>query len=82
MAAKQKPDVELHNTLAAIRGLSDLLCNNMDSGLSMVKPENLESLISILADRLEAAIGFAPGRIQRPAAQHSDKNDRCSNPSP
>jgi len=42
--------------LMAIRGLSDLLCNNMDTGLNMVKPENLEALVSILADRLEHAL--------------------------
>jgi len=53
----KNPDTEdAANVLMAIRGLSDLLCNNMDSGLNMVKPENLEALVSILADRLEHAL--------------------------
>jgi len=45
-------------TLSAIRGLSDLLCNmGTQSDIHLVRPENLNCLIDILADRLEQVIG-------------------------
>jgi len=43
----------------AIRGLSDLLVNmQLKEDLQMVKPENLEALLTILADQLEQALNI------------------------
>jgi len=40
--------------LCAVRGLSELLCGN--DALECIQPDNLTALISIVADRLEAAL--------------------------
>jgi len=46
-------------TLSAIRGLSDLLCNTqLKADMHMVRPENLEALMTVLADRLEHNLGI------------------------
>jgi len=43
----------------AIRGLSDLLVNmQLKEDMQMVKPENLEALLTILADQLEQALNI------------------------
>lgn len=43
----------------AIRGLSDLLTNmQLKEDMQMVKPENLEALLTILADQLEQALNI------------------------
>jgi len=57
-APGNNPDYEDAATvLMAIRGLSDLLCNQqLNASMNMVRPENMECLISILADRLEHAL--------------------------
>jgi len=45
--------------MSAIRAVSDLLCNSgLTDSMNMVKPENLEALMTILADRLEAELSM------------------------
>jgi len=40
--------------LRAVRGLSELLCGN--DAIECINPDNLNALISIVADRLETAL--------------------------
>ena len=43
--------------MMAIRAVSDMMCNmDLQTGMNMVKPENMEALMTILADRLEKAV--------------------------
>ncbi len=42
--------------LSAVRGLSELLCGH--DAMECVQPDNLNALISIVADRLEAALAI------------------------
>lgn len=60
------PADELYYTLSAIRAVSDLLCEQPD--MHMVNPDNLNALITILADKLEAAIKRIPACAGRSAA--------------
>jgi len=46
--------------LSAIRAVSDLLCNTqLKADMNMVRPENLEALMTILADRLEFSLAVS-----------------------
>ena len=48
---------DAHFVMMAIRALSDLLCNQqLNATMEMVRPENLEALMSILADTLEQSL--------------------------
>ncbi|MBL4774472.1 MAG: hypothetical protein JKY87_00225 [Mariprofundus sp.] len=46
--------------IMAIRAVSDLLLNQVETSnsLHMVKPENLQALLDILADQLDAALAI------------------------
>ncbi len=48
---------ELHYALRALRAVSDLLCNaGVQGDMHTMNPENLNALLSIVADRLEQSL--------------------------
>jgi len=55
---KEERYMQAQMVLMAMRAVSDLLLNQIEGtdSMGMVKPENLQALMDILADQLDAAL--------------------------
>jgi len=60
ISLKEESYMQAQMVLMGMRAVSDLLLNQIEGteSMGMVKPENLQALMDILADQLDAALAI------------------------